>query len=208
MELIRITNSSDPILADVPNLYELAFPPVARIPSERLRVLETADAEQATKGRAGELSSGKRLLRLIDKFPQMTFNVIVGRTSELCVTERVFHGMAVVWNLGSFSYLEYFAILPASRCQGIGSEVLRTLRAQTTCPIVAEVEPPETDIQKRRIGFYRRNGFHVVTETPTILNDFHTGNPLWLLASQPLEDVNACQREIIRSVYQRMYNST
>ena len=51
MELIRITDSHNPLLSGVPGLYESAFPAVARIPS-------------------------KKLLQLIDKESQMAFNVI------------------------------------------------------------------------------------------------------------------------------------
>jgi hypothetical protein len=72
---------------------------------------------------------------------------------------------------------------------------------------VAEVEPPETDIQQRRIAFYCRNGFHVDSQNPATLNGFHKDNPLWFIASQPLQDSDACQREIIRSVYSKVLSS-
>ena len=165
MELIRITGSHDPLLSGVPALYESAFPAVARIPS-------------------------KKLLQLIDKEPQMAFNVIS--------VKGKFCGMAIVWDLDKFRYLEYFAMLPHCRCQ-----VCR----QSSQPIVAEVEPPETDIQQRRIAFYCRNGFHVDSQYPDILNGFHKDNPLWLVASQSLVNSDDCQREIIRSVYSKVLYS-
>lgn len=174
MELIRITDSHDPLLIGVPALYESAFPSVARIPSEKL-------------------------LQLIDQYPQMKFNIITVR-GKFC-------GMAIVWDLDKFRYLEYFAMLPHFRCQGIGTEVLGELCRQSSQPIVAEVEPPESDIQRRRIAFYRRNGFHVHSQHPSILNGFHKDNPLWLIASQPLQDSDACQHEIIRAVYSRVLHS-
>ena len=174
MELIRITDSHDPLLSGVPALYESAFPAVARIPS-------------------------KKLLQLIDKEPQMAFNVIT--------VKGKFCGMAIVWDLDKFRYLEYFAMLPHCRCQGIGTEVLGELCRQSSQPIVAEVEPPETDIQQRRIAFYCRNGFHVDSQYPAILNGFHKDNPLWLVASQSLVDSDDCQREIIRSVYSKVLYS-
>ena len=174
MELIRITDSHNPLLSGVPGLYESAFPAVARIPS-------------------------KKLLQLIDKEPQMAFNVIT--------VKGKFCGMAIVWDLDKFRYLEYFAMLPHCRCQGIGTEVLGELCRQSSQPIVAEVEPPETDIQRRRIAFYFRNGFHVDSQYPPILNGFHKDNPLWLVASQSLVDSADCQREIIRSVYSKVLYS-
>lgn len=174
MELIRITGGHDPLLSGVPALYESAFPAVARI-------------------------SSNKLLQLIDKEPQMAFNVIT--------VKGKFCGMAIVWDLDKFRYLEYFAMLPHCRCQGIGTEVLGELCRQSSQPIVAEVEPPETDIQRRRIAFYFRNGFHVDSQYPPILNGFHKDNPLWLVASQSLVDSADCQREIIRSVYSKVLYS-
>ena len=99
MELIRITDSHNPLLSGVPGLYESAFPAVARIPS-------------------------KKLLQLIDKESQMAFNVIT--------VKGKFCGMAIVWDLDKFRYLEYFAMLPHCRCQGIGTEVLGELCRQSS----------------------------------------------------------------------------
>lgn len=168
MELIRITNSQDPLLAQIPALYESAFPPEARFPTDRY-------------------------LRLIDQLPQMAFHVIA--TNGIC------QGMAVWWDLGSFCFFEYLAMLPAYRCQGLGTEVLQTLLSRFDKPILGEVEPPVTEIQKRRMDLYRRNGFHMVTD-PAILNSYHPDNPLWLITSQPLEDVDGCQLTIISDVYE------
>ena len=149
MELIRITNSQDPLLAQIPALYESAFPPEARFPTDR----------------------------------------------GIC------QGMAVWWDLGSFCFFEYLAMLPAYRCQGLGTEVLQTLLSRFDKPILGEVEPPVTEIQKRRMDLYCRNGFHMVTD-PAILNSYHPDNPLWLITSQPLEDVDACQHTIISEVFE------
>ena len=108
MELIRITGSHDPLLSGVPALYESAFPAVARIPS-------------------------KKLLQLIDKEPQMAFNVIT--------VKGKFCGMAIVWDLDKFRYLEYFAMLPHCRCQGIGTEVLPRHRNGSTGRTMPSIQP-------------------------------------------------------------------
>ena len=135
-----------------------------------------------------------RLLALIDELPQMAFHVVC--------QEGTFCGMAVAWDLGTFRYLEYFALVPACRCQGLGSAVMASLLEASPLPVVGEVEPAQTDIQRRRIGFYRRNGFTVYTN-PAILNAYHPDNPLWLIASQPLAaaDVETCQLRVIDRVY-------
>ncbi len=44
------------------------------------------------------------------------------------------------------------------RNRGYGSEVLSALKEKYD-RLVLETEPPKTEIQKRRIAFYERNGF-------------------------------------------------
>lgn len=65
-------------------------------------------------------------------------------------------GFAAVWQLEEWLFLEHLAVDPQSRNQGIGAKLLGFL-AQSRCCL--EVELPETDIARRRIGFYERNGF-------------------------------------------------
>ena len=65
-------------------------------------------------------------------------------------------GFAAVWQLEDWLFLEHLAVDPQSRNQGIGAKLLGFL-AQSRCCL--EVELPETDIARRRIGFYERNGF-------------------------------------------------
>ena len=60
-------------------------------------------------------------------------------------------------------------------------------------------------LQKRRIAFYERNGFHVELENPEILNGYHSDNILYFLSTKPLDDVDCCQRLIISKVYGVMH---
>lgn len=68
-------------------------------------------------------------------------------------------GFITLWRLGPIVYCEHFAIDPALRGLGLGSEVIDAVVAGAECPIVLEVEPsgstPEAD---RRIAFYSRHG--------------------------------------------------
>jgi GNAT superfamily N-acetyltransferase len=167
MTLRRITTSGDPLLSGVPQLYEEAFPPIARIESSAL-------------------------LQLIDKHQNLDFYAI-------CEGED-FCGFAMIWNLGTFRYFNYLATRPECRNKGLGAQTIAAIR-QSPLPFVGEVEPPVTPIQKRRLAFYQRQGLVVLTEHPTILNRFHPGNDLWLIASQPLTDLDFYQQEIIDKVY-------
>ncbi|MBR7146301.1 MAG: GNAT family N-acetyltransferase, partial [Oscillospiraceae bacterium] len=60
-----------------------------------------------------------------------------------------------------------FAVREDCRGSGIGSELLDELIGTLPHPICLEVEPPETEIAKRRIAFYERNGFSPAYEMAT-----------------------------------------
>ncbi len=64
-----------------------------------------------------------------------------------------------VYELGEFIFAEHFAVAPRYRNCGLGSETLRLLKEIVKSPICLEVELPEGEMAKRRIGFYERNGF-------------------------------------------------
>lgn len=68
-------------------------------------------------------------------------------------------GFAAVWDFETFRYLEHFAVDPALRGGGIGSDMLKDLTERGKRRICLEVEPPDTAMAKRRIAFYERNGF-------------------------------------------------
>lgn len=68
-------------------------------------------------------------------------------------------GFFTYWDFGTFYYAEHFAIDPALRNGGYGKQVLSLLCDTLTLPIVLEVEMPEDEMARRRIGFYERNGF-------------------------------------------------
>ena len=67
-------------------------------------------------------------------------------------------GFLTTWNLDDVVFVEHFAVNPACRNGGVGSAMLSALIAQTNAPICLEVELPETEMARRRIAFYERNG--------------------------------------------------
>lgn len=70
-------------------------------------------------------------------------------------------GFIAEWDLGSILFLEHFAVDQVIRGLGIGSKMMEAYLKQATKPVMIEVEDDATDIGKRRIGFYRRAGFHL-----------------------------------------------
>lgn len=63
------------------------------------------------------------------------------------------------WEGSDFIFLEHFAVKSRLRNGGLGSKLLQVFLEQLEKPIVIEIEPPEGEIEKRRAGFYERNGF-------------------------------------------------
>ncbi|MEG1660128.1 MAG: GNAT family N-acetyltransferase [Bacteroides sp.] len=68
-------------------------------------------------------------------------------------------GFITYWDLGSFYYIEHFAINPSLRNGGYGKKALQHLCKKLQRPIVLEVEPPIEEMAQRRIKFYQRQGF-------------------------------------------------
>ena len=64
-----------------------------------------------------------------------------------------------LWEMDDMAYIEHFAVDPGCRNGGLGGRTLQEVIALSGKRIVLEVELPETELARRRIGFYERNGF-------------------------------------------------
>ena len=65
------------------------------------------------------------------------------------------------WELSEYVFIEHFASLKSQRGGGIGGIFLKAFLEMCGKPAVLEVEPPLNEISKRRIMFYKRNGFNL-----------------------------------------------
>lgn len=65
----------------------------------------------------------------------------------------------VSWRREAFVYLEYFAVDASLRGQGAGQRILEELRDAFPRKVILEIDPPEDEISRRRLGFYQRHGF-------------------------------------------------
>jgi len=77
--------------------------------------------------------------------------------------ENQFVGFISYWKFERFYYIEHFAILPHFRNRKFGSEAMTGLLSQVNMPVVLEVEMPRTINAGRRIHFYERLGFYVLS---------------------------------------------
>ena len=85
---------------------------------------------------------------------------------------------AAVYELDGMLFLEHLAVSEEYRNMGLGAKILSELVAlgKNVC---LEVELPNTDINKRRIAFYERNGF--------FLNDYGYIQPPLAEGQNPIE---------------------
>lgn len=111
-----------------------------------------------------------------------------------------------VWQFDDFAYVEHFAVDPDCRGGGMGSKVLRELVSELACLVCLEVELPETDIAKRRIAFYERNGF-VTNNYPYIQPPYSEDQaPLPLIIMTSGRTISADEFEVIKGLlYRNVY---
>ena len=69
-------------------------------------------------------------------------------------------GFIASWKFPDFTFIEHLAVASTLRGRGLGSLLMLDFINRNAAPIILEVEPPLTPLQKRRIEFYRNLGFY------------------------------------------------
>ncbi len=93
--------------------------------------------------------------------------------------EPLFAGFAWMLTKGDLSHILYFAIEPALRHEGLGTEALRCLQGHFPGKrIIADVEDPDTNCpdpeeRRRRIRFYERAGYRLTDIRYLWQNEFY-----------------------------------
>ena len=75
--------------------------------------------------------------------------------------QQQLQGFLTVWDLGDTAFIEHFAVRSDCRNSGLGSKMLKALSQKLGKQLCLEAELPKTDMARRRLGFYSRNGFFV-----------------------------------------------
>lgn len=114
--------------------------------------------------------------------------------------------LITVWQLETFAFIEHLAVAPACRNQGLGAQMLREIGELLSCRLLLEVELPETEMAKRRIGFYQRNGF-TLNQYPYLQPSYGEGrNDVPLLLMTTGGAINQKEFEVIKqSLYKTVY---
>ena len=121
----------------------------------------------------------EQLHRLIESSPEMHLCAIV--------SEGETAGLFIYWNFGNFFYLEHLAVHPSMRNRKIGQLLLEHVDKTLPGVRLLEVEPKEDgEMAARRIGFYERNGYHILYKD-YIQPSYKDGKDtlsLWIMGNQ------------------------
>lgn len=74
-------------------------------------------------------------------------------------TDGTLAAFITFWKMDGFTFGENFAVDKSRRGSGLGSDIIRETVEMSGERFILEVEPPETEIARRRIAFYERAGF-------------------------------------------------
>ncbi len=109
-----------------------------------------------------------------------------------------------VWDFDDFRFGDHFAVSENERGGGIGGELLEKILKESSVPFILEVELPETQTARRRIGFYARHGF-CENPYPYLLPPMQEG-----LSALPMEILSypeALSKDEFDSIVSKLYST-
>lgn len=128
-------------------------------------------------------------------FENPEYKVFIHRNEE---TKEI-DGFLSAWDFEEILFFEHFAVSSKARNGGIGGKMLREILTQANKLTCLEVELPEGEIEKRRIGFYERNGF--------FLNPYPYMQPSIAPGKDPIPlRIMTYQKTITKAEYQKIKN--
>lgn len=107
-------------------------------------------------------------------------------------------GFIATWDLGDFTFIEHFAVSKEHRGKGVGSEILRELKACICAPLVLEVEPPVDEKTRKRIAFYEKNGL--------FYHDYYYVQPPLEKEREEVELKIMCSKKLDRNGFEKVRN--
>ncbi len=121
------------------------------------------------------------------------------------VNKGEYSGFAAVWFFNEFLFLEHLAVDRDKRSCGLGSKCVKEFIKRYNLPVILEAEAPVTEIQKKRIKFYKNLGFFV-NDYEYAQPSYHGGEsvPLKILSfPKPLsqEEFEVFYKKTRKSVY-------
>ena len=116
-------------------------------------------------------------------------------------------GCVAFWKLKRFIFIDHLAVSENHRNSGYGGKLLNFMKRRYAQPIVLEVEPPETILCQRRIGFYERNGF-VLWKSDYEQPPYHKEDPFFKLCLMCYGNLNESEDfyQVRRDLYSEVYS--
>ncbi len=114
-------------------------------------------------------------------------------------------GFIGAWKFDGFLYVEHLATYPQYRNMGYGAAALKLLQNDNHV-IVLEVEPPVTDMQKRRCEFYRRAGF-VMNDCDYLQPPFRACDKPFPLKLMSYPAALNDKQSVIQAIYAKVYDT-
>ena len=114
-----------------------------------------------------------------------------------------------IWEFDDFIYFEHLATKKEKHNLGIGTKVINYITKSESKNIVLEVEEPIDEIEKRRIEFYKRNGF-VMNEYDYVQPPMSKGKnfvPLRIMSTKKINNKNEFET-IKETLYKNVYKFT
>ena len=116
-------------------------------------------------------------------------------------------GFINYWRFDTFLYIEHFAIKDEFRNREMGSESLKLFLKDSDLPVILEVEIASSDLASRRIRFYEKLGFVLLTNEylQPPYDGISTKIPMHLMCNDL--DFGKKHFELIKNVlYKEVYN--
>lgn len=77
-----------------------------------------------------------------------------------CFKDEIMIGAMAFWHIDGYVFIEHFAVNKAFRGHKIGTKMLEKIKNNTEGFVILEIELPYNEISRKRIDFYKRNGFY------------------------------------------------
>ncbi|MBP9636895.1 MAG: GNAT family N-acetyltransferase [Bacteroidaceae bacterium] len=176
LRLRRIV-TSDAVPEDLFLLYEEAFP-----------LEERRDREQ--------------LFTLIEKEGRMFFCAIEA-DSKLNLSESILCGFLIYWKFPEFYYLEHFSVFSHLRNLKIGKKTLSLIEKELPMLRLLEVEPAANELSTRRVSYYQRSGYEILTKEYVQLSyrGEESSLRLWIMGSETTNHLKVLLEMIRLAVY-------
>lgn len=125
----------------------------------------------------------------------------------ILLNDQDFGGFISYWLFPDFVYIEHFATSPTLRGKGIGGKCLDLFSERySTLPIILEVEMATNPTSARRIAFYERHKFTLLSQ-PYTQPPYHQGGdslPMHIMCTHP-QNVTLQFKDMINDLHREVY---